>query len=230
MISSHSIGDIEQLLSSLISKRVVIELNRNERSFIRIAHCSSDGLHLSLHRLFLTAPLKILQALARFLKGDRSARLLLTHFIHTCKDLSNTTCRKNLQTAGEHHALDDCYRRMSDRYFPRADPLAVTWYAQSRPRAGRSITLGLFDRQKQLIKVHRLLDRAEVPSLYIEFVLYHEALHNIFLPMIDESRENLRLHPLSFKRAERAFEGYRECRLWQRTHLFAMLERARGGA
>ncbi len=230
MNSLHSIDEIEQVLSSLTSKRVVIELNRNERSLIRIAHRSSDGVHLSLHRLFLKAPLGILRALARFLKGDRSARLLLTHFIHICKDSSNAICTKNLQIAGEHHALDVYYRRMSDRYLPRADPLAVTWYAQSRPRAARSITLGLFDRQRQLIKVHRLLDRAEVPSLYIEFVLYHEALHNIFLPMIDERRENLRLHTLSFKRAERAFEGYRECRLWQRTYLFAMLERANRGA
>lgn len=221
------IDRLEHILSNLIGAAVRIRINCNKRSLIRLINRSASAIYLSVHHLFLNAPLEIVNALALFIKGDQRARLVLAHFIHTYEERTGLISPSKLITEGKYHALDVHYQRVHRRYFPHTPPISVTWYALPHPKARCSLVLGLFDRWKKVIKVHRFLDRAEVPSLFVEFVLYHEALHNFFLPLIDENRGKLCLHSSEFKKAERSFEGYRECRLWQREHLFKLLRQVR---
>ena len=87
--------------------------------------------------------------------------------------------------------------------------------SMSRPQLGWSLkasryTLGHFDPAHNVIVVSRLLDRPEVPTLLVRYVMFHEMLH---LMHPTEHRGSRRcVHTREFKRAERRFENFEQVR------------------
>lgn len=222
--SQLTIGQIEQKLALMLKRPVKVKVNRNRRSFVRVLKNQPSLIYLSLHALFLSASEKVICSLASFIKGDRAARARLNYHIQTCdlKIEKQENQKRNL--IGNCYDLKVLYTKVKDRYFPKIEGLDITWFGKPNSKAKRSITLGSFDRGQKLIKIHRLLDRPEVPQFFVEFVLYHETLHHLFQPMLDQKGRRLELHTKEFKKAEQAFSDYQLCMDWQRRHLFSLFE------
>ena len=73
--------------------------------------------------------------------------------------------------------------------------------------------LGHYDPLHQTITISPVLDTPRVPRSVLAFVVYHEMLH----ALLDEvPGRNRGFHPPEFRRAERAFPGYREARRFLR--------------
>jgi len=87
--------------------------------------------------------------------------------------------------------------------------------------------LGVYQPQKQVIRIHPALDQAFVPRYFVEFIVYHELLHHAIPP----TRINGRycVHSVAFRRCERAFPRYTEAIAWRKQHLRRLLESNRRG-
>ncbi|MEO8097841.1 MAG: M48 family peptidase [Acidobacteriota bacterium] len=108
---------------------------------------------------------------------------------------------------GRHHDLLGMFDKLNFEYFfGLMSRPALGWTRQ----ASRTL-LGHYDPSHHAIVLSRILDRAEVPSLAVEYVLYHEMLH-IRHPA--EHRGVRRcVHTRAFKDEEKRFVQFKEAKL-----------------
>ncbi|HLW77218.1 MAG TPA: hypothetical protein VKS01_09530 [Bryobacteraceae bacterium] len=115
--------------------------------------------------------------------------------------------RKRVEPAqGECYDLDAIFEDLNFRYFFGLMARPVLGWS---PNASRTL-LGHYDPPHNAIVLSRILDRAEVPKLAVEYVLFHEMLH---LRYPAEHRGARRcVHTVAFKQAEKQFERLREAK------------------
>ncbi|MEP6963216.1 MAG: M48 family peptidase, partial [Acidobacteriota bacterium] len=116
--------------------------------------------------------------------------------------------RKQMEAPlGKHHDLLEMFDKLNFEYFfGLMSRPALGWTRQ----ASRTL-LGHYDPSHHAIVLSRILDRAEVPRLAVEYVLYHEMLH-IRHPA--EHRGVRRcVHTRAFKDEEKRFAQFKEAKL-----------------
>jgi hypothetical protein len=180
-----------------------------------------------LHCMFADADPVITRALARYIgENDRDASRVLGDFIDANQDVVRGKHRKSPQlvilTAGDHHDLREIYDDINTRYFGGAIDAAITWGARNgRPRRRHSIKMGSYSVEERLIRMHRSLDRAFVPRYFVEWIVFHEMLHQVHDIKVKNGRREF--HSKAFMADEARFERYAEARAWERSHLDALL-------
>lgn len=104
---------------------------------------------------------------------------------------------------GKCHNLDILYERLNRQYFGGGmrRPL-LAWSARAWRRQ-----LGCFDGALGQILLNRRLDREDVPEFAVEYVLYHEMLHQKH-PLRLAAHCRLQSHSPAFRREERRFALY----------------------
>jgi hypothetical protein len=107
-------------------------------------------------------------------------------------------------TAGLHHDLADTFARVNGRYFDHA--LARPRLTWSRTFTGRKF--GHYDPVRDTVMISCSLDRADVPTSALDFVVYHELLHKQL--GVDWRNGRAAAHTPEFRAAERHFERYPE--------------------
>jgi predicted metal-dependent hydrolase len=90
-------------------------------------------------------------------------------------------------------------------------------------RRRKSIRLGVYDHQTREIRIHPALDRPEVPHYFVEFIVFHEMLHQLF-PSPPGAGRKIH-HPRAFRDRERAYPRYAEATRWEKAHLSLLLRR-----
>jgi len=98
-------------------------------------------------------------------------------------------------------------------YFFKYPPLPVRWGQQISRKKRRSIRLGSYNHITTEIRIHPLLDSADIPAFFIQSVIYHEYLHHVL-----GASHNRRFH-----KEERKFRYFRESKEWVRRHLGLLL-------
>ncbi len=183
---------------------------------------------LRMHRMFGEAPPAVLRAVAQYAQTqDREAAGLLRRYIDHNDHLINTrptTRSPAIDVEGAHHNLQEIFDDLNARYFAGAIGARITWGPRARRKAGReSIKLGSYSVEEALIRIHPVLDAADVPRFFVAWVIYHEMLHEIHdMPVVDGRRI---YHTPEFRRAEARFEDYAEAVLWERTQVRKLLDR-----
>ncbi len=183
---------------------------------------------LRMHRMFAMAPPGVLRAVAQYAQTqDRRAAALLRRFIDHNEDLIRPQADPRPQVIdvqGAHHNLQMIFDELNDRYFDGAITARITWGPRTRRKAGReSIKLGSYSVEEQLIRIHPVMDAADVPHFFIAWIIYHEMLHEVHdMPIVDGRRV---YHTPEFRRAEARFEHYAEAVLWERTQVHKLLDR-----
>lgn len=183
---------------------------------------------LRMHRMFAAAPPAVLRSIARYAETqDRDAAALLRHYIDGNEHLIRPAERARTQvldTQGKHHDLQALFEGLNARYFGGEIKAKITWGPRTRRRPGReSIKLGSYSIEEQLIRIHPVLDAVDVPRFFVEWIIYHEMLHEVHdMPIIDGRRV---YHTPEFRRAEALFERYAEAVLWERTCVHKLLDR-----
>ncbi len=180
------------------------------------------------HHMFSTAPAKVIRALARYADTQsRKAAAVLRDFI----DANEEQVRERdaprpitVDVQGRHHNLQELFDRINDTYFGGAIGARITWGPRTKRKKSRdSIKLGSYTVEDELIRIHPVLDAVDVPSFFLEWIVYHEMLHEVHdMPVVDGRRV---YHTPEFRRAEAQFERYAEAVMWERTHLVKLLER-----
>jgi hypothetical protein len=210
---------LRQHLQSLLGLCVDLKINQNRKTVISVLEKRPDLVKVSIHRIFLEAPREILEATARFLGTSQSKPCKLLHFyIHEKmkEHREATIClRSSLSTKGKCFDLEQEWNAINEEYFGSALNVYVSWFGHSNVRYRGSATVGQYDSTQNLIRVHRLLDDESVPRFYLRFVLYHEALHKLYPPYLDD-RGVLQIHHSEFKFHEKSFKEYHKALKWEK--------------
>lgn len=108
---------------------------------------------------------------------------------------------------GTHYDLLQMFDELNFQYFfgLMARP-TLGWSKQ----ASRTL-LGHYDSSHNTIVLSRILDRAEVPRLAVEYVMYHEMLH-VRHPVEHKGARRC-VHTRAFKDEEKLFANFREAKL-----------------
>jgi hypothetical protein len=179
--------------------------------------------------MFLQATPEIWTALGEYLfAGDREAARSIARYIEQHRQRIRHPERRplTLTAAGRHHDLRDIFQAVNQRYFDGQVTLNVSWARKqaARPSADRrSIKLGSYTSRDRLIRVHPALDAAFVPRYFLEYIVYHEMLHHVLPPKLQNGRREL--HGPEFLARERQFHDYRAALLWERENLAKLLRR-----
>jgi len=182
---------------------------------------------LRLHHMFVDAQPVFVRALARYIvDNDPEASRLLGQFIDANQDLvrprERRGCKRNLITRGACHDLDEIFDSVNHRYFQGAIAATITWgQRMGKPRRRNSIKMGSYSIEDRHIRVHRALDRSFVPRFFVEWIVYHEMLHQVHDAIVINGRR--RFHTREFLKDEAMFELYERARAWEREHLDELL-------
>ncbi len=211
----------------LRSGRARVVLTDNVYSMVTIKR--GDGVStFRVHHMFADAPARVVRALAQYADvQSRDAATLLRDYI----DANDDRVRRHdsprpitVDVQGRHHNLQEIFDRLNVAYFDGAIRARITWGPRTKRKRSRdSIKLGSYTVEDELIRIHPVLDASDVPAFFIEWVVYHEMLHELHdMPIVDGRRT---YHTAEFRRAEAQFERYAEAVMWERTHLVKLLER-----
>jgi len=216
-----------RLAAYLVAGRPRVILTDNLRTMLSIK--KGQGVYtFRIHRMFATAPPVILRALAHYAeRHDSDSAAMLRAFVDGHEHLIRAPRAPRevvLDVEGAHHNLQDVFDSLNERYFDGQIEARITWGPRAKRKRGRtSIKLGSYAVEDKLIRIHPVLDARDVPAFFVEWIVYHEMLHEVHdMPIVDGRRV---YHTREFRRAEAAFEHYVESVLWERTNLHKLLDR-----
>lgn len=217
-----------RIRAHLAKGRVQVTLTDNRYTMISVRRVTKERRYeVRLHHMFVDADPVITRALARYIvDNDADASRILGDFIDDNTTYVRGRSRKApttvLFTAGELHDLRAIYDDINARYFGGTIDAAITWGARlGRPKRRNSIKMGSYSVEDRLIRIHRSLDRAFVPRFFVEWIVFHEMLHQVHDIRVKNGRREF--HSKEFLADEARFEHYVVARDWERRHLDALL-------
>lgn len=222
---------LERLIANFVPHgQINLSLTDNHHTMISVKR-ERGRYRLRLHHMFLEADHDVVQALGRYVgQNDREASRLLGHFI----DLNHRKIRRparqrvtevTIVSEGEVHDLRSIYDDVNRKYFLGQIEARITWgqrpSAQARKRRRNSIKMGSYSVEDRLIRIHPSLDREFVPRVFVEWIVYHEMLHQKHdIPIVGGRRQ---FHTAAFLADEARFAEYHFVRHWERANLDRLL-------
>jgi hypothetical protein len=178
--------------------------------------------------MFVTAPPVVTRALARYIAtNEAQASRFLSRYIEDNQHAIRRFTRRRapaltLETRGEVHHLQEVFDDLNHTYFEGKIDAVITWGARGgRRRRRTSIKMGSYSVEDRLIRIHPALDRRFVPRYFLEWIVYHEMLHQVHdIPVIGGRRQ---FHTPEFLAQETNYEHYERARDWERRNLDRIL-------
>jgi hypothetical protein len=185
----------------------------------------ANALQLRLHHMFLDAPEPVLRAVADYAgRGHRGAGGVLDDYIRGQQPRIRQFRRETdaeLNPLGRCFDLQAVFEAVNRTYFQGGIQARIGWGRMPPRRRRKSIRLGVYDHQTREIRIHPALDRPEVPAFFVEFIVFHEMLHQLFP---SSGRGGRRVHhPRAFRDREKAFPHYEAALRWERENLGVLL-------
>ena len=212
-------------LSSLLREPVEVELTDNAWTMVSYRRVQGR-LHFRLHHMFTRAQDKVVGALAGFTGKNRRAHgRAIDEYVRTHRDLIRRSSPRDelpLATRGRVHDLADLYDSINARWFENKVRARIGWGRRAGSRRRRSIKMGVYFHDQKIIRIHPALDDERVPRYFVEMVVFHEMLHQIFPPSPAAGGRRT-VHGKAFREAEREFPGYERARAWEKAHLHLLL-------
>lgn len=196
----------------------------------------SPGLVVRMHSMFTQAPPEVAESVASWIRSGRRARracTLLDAWIERrmAESPARPPRRTQLSTAGEVHDLEALAAPLlrgpfAEDFHGRPVP-SLTWGRRGRSRTRRSLRLGSFDVEANLVRIHRVLDQRAVPAWFVRYVLFHEILHAVHPPVREGNRWIH--HGREFRRREKLYPDYPRALEWEEENLPRLIRSARSG-
>lgn len=205
--------------------KVLLSVHDNRSTMISFRR-EPPLLRLRVHHLFLDAPHAVVEAIADYAgRGKRAAGKLLDEYIAERQERIRAEARRAsaLSTRGACFDLAEVFDRLNQLYFQDTIRARIGWGRNARRGRRKSIRLGVYDHRAREIRVHPALDRPDVPLFFVEYIVFHEMLHQVF-PSARDSGRHVH-HPRAFRDRERAFPRYAAALAWEKEHLHALLRR-----
>ncbi len=214
---------LEAHLARTLGAPLSVTVTDNRRTMLSIRRV--DGVRrVRLHHMFADAPADVLDAVSRYLAhGDRRAGAKIDAFIRRRADRirrDGPARPAPRRTRGSAHDLGEILAELVARYFPDADPVAITWGARGASRRrgrSRTIRMGAYLYDERLIRIHPALDQAWVPRFFVAWVVFHELSHHVTpAPEVGGRRCH---HTPDFRAREATFHDRDRALEWERRNV-----------
>jgi hypothetical protein len=199
-----------------------VRLTLTENRSVLLSFRKQGGVvYLRLHRMFLYATPAVVRAVARGLKrtnrnADGEVRRFMNENLHRVRRQPQRM--PVLEPRGSVYDLQEIYDRLNVQFFGDKLQVPVSWGRGSgRARRG-GLTFGSYDPVLRLIRIHPVLDRREVPLLFLESVVYHEMLHHHLGGVPDRAGRTV-YHSRVFREAEARYPQHLEALAWEKDNL-----------
>lgn len=217
---------IESRLRLRLGPSVQVIVTDNRHTMVSLRRRQEGLLEARLHHMFLEAPDGVISALGRFLQSrDVLSSRLLDEFIKARNHLirKRPARRARLRAAGEHFNLLELFHDLNRRFFGGEVVADITWGRRTTPEGARrtTIKLGSYSVEERLIRIHPSLDKAFVPRYFIEWIVYHEMLHQVVPIPVRGGRRCF--HSDEFRARERLFPEHERASRWERENLSRIL-------
>jgi hypothetical protein len=171
----------------------------------------------------------IVRALARYIaRNDPEASGLINAYIdqnqHRIRhSLPPRPRQVQLRPLGCCFDLQEIFDELNRRYFRGRIDARVSWgrRLQGRARRHRTLKMGSYSVEEQLIRLHGALDRSFVPRFFVEYIVFHEMLHQVHEIPIVNGRHHY--HTPAFTAHESTFPWYEAARRWEKENLSKLL-------
>lgn len=216
-------GLLARRLSNSLGVDVRLAVTDNRSTMVSFQERDA-ALAVRVHHMFLDAPEPVVLAIADYAgRRKREAAPVLDEYIR----VQGERIRKERapgQTApcpvGRYFHLGEVFDRLNGAYFQGAVRARIGWGRRLRRRRRRTIRLGVYDHGLGEIRIHPSLDNPLVPLFFLEYIVFHEMLHELF-PTASSGRHQH--HPRAFRERERTFPRYREALDWEKKNLRLLL-------
>jgi predicted metal-dependent hydrolase len=213
-------------LSSLLREPVEVELTDNAWTMVSYRRVSGR-LHFRLHHMFARAQETVMRALAGFTGRNRRAHgRAIDEYVRQHRDLIKPAVPRKgppLSARGRVHDLLEIYAALNARHFAHAIQARIGWGRRAPSGKRRSIKMGVYFHDHKIIRIHPALDDERVPRYFVEMVVFHEMLHQIFPPSSEDAGRRT-VHGKEFRAAERRYPGFDRARAWEKAHLHLLLK------
>ncbi|WP_044889746.1 hypothetical protein [Myxococcus hansupus] len=211
-------------LSAELGMPVRLSVTDNRSTMVSFRR-GSTVLALRLHHMFLDAPEPVVRAVADYAgRGHRTAGAILDEYIRGQQPRIRQMRRESdadLNPRGRCFDLQELYDATNREFFQDLIQARIGWGRMPPRRRRKSIRLGVYDHQTREIRIHPTLDSPEVPSFFVEFIVFHEMLHQLF-PSTGRGGRRVH-HPRAFRERERTFPHYAAALRWERENLGMLL-------
>lgn len=216
---------IEKIARELLGPKVIVKLTSNRSTMISCTR-RSGVLYLRIHAIFAKAPERVLRAAVKYVSGDRTSpdeNARIDEWIEANRHyVKKPDKNRVLQPHGEVHDLEAMLGRLNAAYFEGRIQARITWSRSLRKRRRHSMRLGSYDDEQKLIRIHPALDQDFVPAYFVEYVVFHEMLHEVHdAPQRGQRRE---VHTPAFLEDERKFANYERAVRWEQKHINRLLK------
>lgn len=217
---------LEAELGRRIGTPILVRVTDNTSTMISFRR-RGRALYVRAHRMFAAAPPEVLDALAHFVSRDdipKDEAQRLDAWIEQHRDVL-TEARSDalrIQPFGETHDLSAIFDRLNATLFAGRISATITWTRAAKGQRRTSIHMGTYSDELRLIRIHPALDQAWVPELFVEFVVFHEMLHQVH-GVAGHGEGRRAVHPPAFRADEKRFPRYAEARRWEKDNLRRLL-------
>ena len=207
-------------LSRLSGMRVLIKVTTHRQSLLRVVHDPARGVaHLSLHWIFLDAPAAVLKAVAAWVRTPRKLprnSLVRDYMNANVERIPPARIRSvTIRTKGEHYDLAALFSEINTAHFECSITAKITWGPVSPVGGGRKghFRLGSYSEDRNLIRIHPVLDNPQIPEFVVRNVVFHEMLHAAVGIKTGESGRRS-IHHAEFRRREKEYTHYAAAEAW----------------
>ena len=212
-VGPEDLEQLHRLLAGALGESIDLVGTKNRQSMLSWQRDSSGILKIRLHRQFALGGSEIAASLARWIRTeDVEARELITDYAAGFQARMAPPKPRFAHPAGAHHDLREHLDEQNNAVFGGAFKGRIGWSRMNRGRVRRRIRLGSWSEHHRLIRVHPVLDSAEVPRFVIEFIVFHEMLHAMIGTGEPGSRR--RIHDARFRGLERAHPSHDPAEEW----------------
>lgn len=126
-------------------------------------------------------------------------------------------------TPGKVYDLEKIYQDLNLRLFEGSLDLHIGWFG--RQRSGRALraVLGSYHEEEKLIRIHRSLDRDDIPLFFMQYIIYHEMVHSVVPREYSRSGRTI-FHGKKFKECEKRFPLYDSAIAWEKANIYVLLQ------
>lgn len=183
----------------------------------------ADGsVDVRLQRIFLEADDAVIDEIARLLCGKRSDKAALRRFIDTSFRDSSDSVRPvrspSVDADAQNYANHDIQAyadRLNALYLKGRSTAQVRWGRRSTRRSTRSIRFACYDPERNVIIMNRKMDSDQIPDYFVEYVLFHEMLHEV-LGIGNRPDGKRDIHGRLFKLMESTYPDFEKARRFEK--------------
>ena len=186
---------------------------------------SRNGRRLTvrLHHMFLSASDRDVNSIARFVSTkDAESRKRIEKFILRYAHLIGVKLPRSITPAkGKVYDLQRVFDSLNARFFNKRVRARILWGLRAKRERKRTIRLGYYCDTEKKIVINPALDRRSVPRYVLEWIVFHEMLHQVV--GFELIHGVLVAHTPEFRRREEQFPRFAAASAWESANLSRLL-------